>query len=269
MSELTLLRILLLVSMAIGPFGTHRVLFASPPRRWPVLHVGALACAAVGMFSSASILCGAWLLFCATSFALFLYSRRASLRSPHVLAACVPFLFSNIAALWVVGGANGLFILGYDVHFSYYAALHGNVLGWILIGAFAILAERDEPRRTVYVVAVFTCFASFLLIAFGIDKLRALKPIGVIGLSVVIPIMQIVFLRVAWARNRAAFALGAVSVAGLVFTMILAWQNELALPVSSAIPGVRGMISVHGVLNTLVIAPCFLAAVAMALRADR
>jgi hypothetical protein len=213
------------------------------------------------------VLCVAWLVFCAASFALFLRSRVRSLGSPRVLATCVPFVFSNIAAVWLVGGANDLRILGYEAHFSYYAALHGNVIGWTLIGTLATLADRDSPQRGIYLSSVLACLVSFLLIAFGIDQLRALKPIGVIGLSIALPISQLAFLRSVWARNRPAFILGCVSFAGLVFTMVLAWRNELSMPLFQSVAGIRGMVSVHGVLNTLVIAPCFLLAVSLDARA--
>lgn len=274
MSELTLLRVLLLLAMAMGPLGTHRFFFAERSRLRVGAHVLALACAALGLFLDAPVLCGAWLLFCAGSFALFLGERgsregAAALRSPDVLAASVPFLFSNIAAVWLVGGANDLRILGYGTAFSYYAALHGNVLGWILVGALAALAQRGGPERRLYLAAVFVCLVSFLLLAFGIDQLRALKPLGVGGLSLALPASQLAFLRSVWPRHRTAFALGCVSLAGLVFTMGLAWHNELSMPAFLAVAGLRGMVSVHGTVNAVVVAPCFLAAVRLRARALR
>lgn len=268
MSELSLLRVLLLLAMTMGPLGTHRFFFAEPSRRRMAAHAGALACAAPGLFLYAPILSVAWLLFCGASFVLFLRERAArdgaaSLRSPEVLAACVPFLFSNVAAVWLVGGANDLRILGYDMAFSYYAALHANVLGWVLVGALAVLAQRSGPHRRMHLASVVVCVVSFLAIALGIDQLRALKPIGVAGLSLALPASQVAFLRSVWSRNRSAFAVGCVSLAGLLFTMLLAWQNELSVPASVTILGIRGMVSVHGTLNTLVVAPFFLAAVSL------
>lgn len=204
-----------------------------------------------------------WLLFCAGSFAVFLRARRRALTSPRVLAACVPFLFSNVAAVWLVAGANDLHLLGYGVHFSNYASLHGNVLGWIMVGALAILADREAPAREqrVYAGAVLVCFVSFLLVALGIDRLHALKPVGVVGLTLALPLAQLTFLRSVRTRHRAAFALGCVSFAGLVGTMVLAWCNELAVPVLGQLAGIRSMVSVHGVINALLVAPCFLLAV--------
>jgi|GEM_PF-1137040 len=271
MSELGLLRLLLLLAMAMGPLGTHRFFFAEPSRLRVGAHVGALACTALGLLSGAPILCFAWLLFCAASFALFLRERAsrdgaASLRSPEMLAACVPFLFSNVAAVWLVGGANDLRILGYGTAFSYYAALHGNVLGWILVGALAALAQRSGPQQRIYLASVLVCLISFLAIAFGIDQLRWLKPIGVVGLSLALAAAQLTFLRSVWSRSRPAFALGCISLAGLVFTMVLAWQNELSAPAAISIASIRGMVSVHGTLNAVVAAPCYLAAVTLDVR---
>lgn len=267
MFELTLLRALLLTSMAIAPLGTHYMLWPKPSRWRLAAHAGALACAAIGVFA-ASVFCVVWLGFCAASFALFVRARFASLRAiasvdAAGLAVCVPFLFSNVAAVWLVGGSNDLHILGYDIYFSYYAALHGTVLGWMVLGAIAILVDRDPPRRRIYIAATGVALVSFLLIAFGIDQLRALKPVGVTGISIAIPIAQLAFLRGAWARNRAAFAAGCVSFVGFIFTIVLAWRNELGLPVGSAITGIRGIVSVHGALNAFVVAPAFLLAVAI------
>lgn len=264
MSELDLLRVLLLFSMALGPLGTHRHFFGGHSLLRLAAHLVAFACAATGLLWPAPLLCVAWLLFCAGSFALFLRSRLASLGSPRVLAACVPFLFSNIAAVWLVAGSNDLHLLGYGMNFSFYAALHGNVLGWIVMGALAILVDREEIESTPYLPALFICFASFLLIALGIDQLHALKKIGVVGISVALPLSQLAFLRSVWGRDRAAFALGALSLAGLVFTMVLAWGNELAIRVLDDVLGIRAIVSVHGVLNAIVIAPTFLLAVALA-----
>ncbi len=262
MSELTLLRVLLLVSLAIAPLGTHRHFLAEYARPLLKVHVVAWVCVAIGLFASMPVLCVAWLLFTAWSFALFLRSRVSSLRSPSTLAACVPFLFSNVAAVWLVAGSSDLHLLGYGMEFGFYAALHGNVLGWMLVGAIAILADRAGPQRNVYVSSVLVCFVSFLLIALGIDQLRALKPFGVIGLSIAIPISQLVFLREVRRRHRAAFTLGCASIAGLLLTMLLAWANELSMIVP-AVFGIRAMVVVHGVINTLIVAPAFLLAVAL------
>lgn len=272
MSELDLLRVLLLLAMAMGPLGTHRFFFAQRSVLRVGAHIVALACAALGLSVNAPLLCVAWLLFCAASFALFLRERMArggaaSLRSLEVLAACVPFLFSNVAAVWLVGGANDLRILGYDPTFSFYAALHGNVLGWILLGAVAALAQRTGPQRGIYLGSVLVCLVSFLSIAFGIDQLRVLKTIGIIGLSLALPASQLAFLRAVRPSNRRAFALGCVSLAGLAFTMVLAWQHELSMPAFLTFAGIRGMVSLHGTLNALVVAPCFLAAVTLDARA--
>lgn len=272
MSELTVLRVLLLASMAVAPLGTHGAFFARRGRGLAVAWSGGLACAAGGLFSPWPLLCVGWLAFCAGSFAVFLASRaraEGALRSREVVAASVPFTFSVIAAVWLVAGANDLKLLGYGPQFSFYAALHATVLGWVVLGALAILACRGGAEGRVHQAVVLVCLGSFLLVALGIDQLHALKPLGVVGLSVALPTSQLTFLRGAWGRSRAAFALGAVSLAGLAFTMALAWGNHLGAAALPAVAGLRGMVAVHGALNALVVGPALLVAVVLDGRAGR
>ena len=266
MSELDMLRALVLVSVVVAPLVTR--LLGELPRGWFVAYVLAVVSVAVGLFVE-PLLAFAWPLFCAANFAAFLWPRRSRVFTLATLAGSVPFAFSLVAATWIVGGTNDLGILGYGPHFSFYAALHGNVLGWMLVGAIAALTARERPRQRLYAAAVFVCFVSFLMVALGIDRLALLKPIGVAGLTIALPVAQLAFLREAWRTNRAAFAAGGVSVAALAFTLVLAWQNELAVLSLGTIGGIRAMVVVHGVVNTLIVGPAMLAAVWLDSRARR
>lgn len=260
MSELTLLRALLLLSLALAPWLTQRALLGGS-RRAAVAHGVALLCAALGLFTAAAPLTGVWLAFCVASFAAYVW--RVPPRSAPGLAACVPLTFSVIAATWLVGGSNHLRILGYGEAFSYYAALHGNVLGWMLVGAIAVLGAQDGPHQKVYLASTFVCLGSFLLVAIGIDSAPALKPIGVLGISLMVPIAQLAFLRDVHRKHGAAFALGLLSALGFALTMTLAWRNELGLAALPPVLGVRSMVSLHGLVNGAVVAPCFALAVAL------
>lgn len=246
--------------MVLAPMGTHRALL--PPSRWNgVAHGLAALCATLGLIFPWPLLCLAWFAYTAGSFARFLFERRSRLRSPYEFATCIPFLFSNISAVWIVGGANDLEILGYGEIFSYYAALHGMFLGWMLVGPITLLALQERPYRRLYLASAVLCLVSFLLIALGIDGLAAIKPLGVAGLCLAIPAAQVAFLHTAYRTSRVAFLLGCVSLFTLTLTMILAWQNELGTLSLPALLGIRSMASLHGVLNGVVVAPCFMAAV--------
>lgn len=261
MTEPDLLRALLLFSIAVAPAGAYRLLFAAPSQGRRVALWVALACTAAGLWGPFPALCFAWPLFCVGAFAQYLWQHRADLSSARGIATCVPFVFSIIAATWLVGGANELRLLGYGLSFSYYAALHGNVLGWMILSALAALAREDSSSRPVYLVSVYVCLASFLMIAIGIDQLDALKPIGVVGLTLALLTSHLAFLRSAWTRHKLAFVLGCASFLGLAFTLTLAWRHELGLPSLPPALNVRSMVSVHGVLNTLVVAPSLMLAV--------
>ena len=263
LTELDVLHALLVVSVVIAPLTTR--LFGELPRGWRWAYGIGVASVAASLFTPLSWMSALWFLFCLGNFAAFIKPRLASLRSPSILASCVPFAFSLVAATWIVGGTNDLRILGYGPHFSYYAALHGNVLGWTLVGSIAALATRERPRQELYIVAVFICFASFLLVAIGIDRFAVVKPIGVTGLTVLIPAAQLAFLEQS-RTNRAAFSAALVSFLALAFTFVLAWLNELRLPSLEPVGAIRAMVSVHGVINTLIVAPAFLLAVALTQR---
>ncbi len=263
MTETSVLKVLLLLSLGVAPLGTHRFFFPRPSRIRAGAHAVALLCVSAGLLVPAPLLCVGWLLFTSLTFVSFLLYRGRTVWSADGLAACVPFLFSNVAAIWLVGGSNDLRILGYGPAFSYYAALHGTVLGWTLLGALAMLASQPGESRRIHLAAVFVGFVSFLLIALGIDQLRALKPVGVLGITVAIPMSQLFFLRHVWPRNKPAFTFGCLSLVGLAFTMALAWRNELGIEAFAPMLGVRGMVSVHGVVNAVVVGPAFLLAVAL------
>ena len=255
MTELQVLRVLVLVSAVVAPWSTR--LFVALPRGWRVAY-------GVGVVSVAGALFGLpwlavlWPIFCLGNLAVVLGGRLP--RSLPELAGAVPFAFSLVAATWIVGGIHDLRILGYGPHFSFYAALHGNVLGWMLVGAIAALARREGPRQRLYVAATLVCFVSFLLVAIGIDVSASFKPIGVAGLTFAIPTAQIVFLIDA-RSNRAAFTAGLLAVGALAFTLGLAWLHQLGLPSLGSIGSVRAMVAVHGVVNTLVVGPAMLWAV--------
>lgn len=255
-AELHFLHLLLIAAMLIGPLVTSRF-FLEPSKLHDILHVIALSLTTAGLLFDLPLLSFAWLLFCLFGFVLFLRRRFALLFSMYELAKCVPFVFSIVAATWLVSGANGFGLLGYGKTFSYYASLHGHFLGWIIVGGIAFLANEADRFNRFYLVAVFVCLASFLLIAFGIDGVAVIKPIGVLGLTVMIAASQVLFLITAKKNSPLAFALGVVSLLGFVLTITLAWQNELGTPSMTALFGTRTMVSLHGVVNGFVVAPCF------------
>ncbi len=259
MTELDVLRVLVVFSVVVAPLSS--CLFYDLPRGWYVAYGLGVVAVTLGLFAWPwfSVL---WPAFCVGNGLMYMRGRWSKLLTVNGLAAAVPFAFSVVAATWIVGGTNDLGILGYGPHFSFYAALHGNVLGWMVVGAIAVLSTR-HPHQRLYAAAVFVCFASFLFIAFGIDRLALLKPIGVAGLSLAVPGAQLAFLRESWRNNNAAFVATLVSLLALAGTFVLAWQNELSTPSIGAIASIRSMVSVHGLVNALVVGPAFLWAVAL------
>lgn len=252
--ELHFLNGLLIVAAICAPLVTRRFLTAT--RVHDLLHAVAVSLVAAALLLEVPKLTVVWPAFCLFGGVQFLRERFSELRTPVELAKGVPFAFSLIGATWLVSGANGLGLLGYGREFSYYAALHSHVLGWMMVGGIALLAWRAEAFNRFFVVAVYGCLVSFLLIAFGIDGVPYIKPIGVAGITALFGLSLVLLVVVARRRSRLGFALGLVSLAGFVFTMTLAWQNELGLALAPFLEA-RAMVTLHGVVNAVVVAPCF------------
>lgn len=268
--ELDFLHGLLIVALISAPFVTSRF-FLEATKRHDAGHIVAGLVTAAALLLDLPSLTWAWLMFCVFGFALFLRQRFARLRSWSELtwydaAKCVPFVFGIVGATWLVSGANGFGLLGYGRAFSYYASLHSHVLGWMIVGGVAVLANRASRFDRFYLVAVFASLISFALIALGIDGVPYIKPVGVFGITVLMGTSMVLFLVSVWRTSRSAFALGLVSLGGLVFTMTLAWQNEVGLALAPSL-GARAMVSLHGVVNGVVVAPCFVLALFFSRRA--
>lgn len=253
LAEINVLRGLLIAAFAIAPRVSIRFLLGEV-KLLNVLHGIAFALVVVSIVFDVPYLSVAWLLFCLLGLGFFV---RQNLRRPSLLQVvqAVPFIFSIAGAVWLVAGANDLGLLGYDPSFSFYAALHGTVLGWLMVGCMAALATHASRFNRVYSIAVLGCLVSFFLIAFGIDGAPIIKPIGVVGTTLMVGLsLSLLLWECRSSKAAASFAL--VSLLGFLFTIFLAWRNELGLTTIGFAPfGVRPMVSLHGAANGLVVAP--------------
>jgi hypothetical protein len=198
-----------------------------------------------------------WPLLCLVGPVLYFGRNSQELYSARGIIPLIPFLFSFISATWLVAGTFDLKLLGYGREWSYYAAIHGAFLGWILLGCFAHLARTSETPKP-YFAACLLAPVFFLLVAFGIDGVPFIKRIGVIGLAVLIPGMMIFFAKGA---SRRAALLAWLSVGAIAASMLLALGNEFWLAFPRAAYGLPTMVLLHGTLNGLVAVPLFLWAV--------
>jgi hypothetical protein len=101
------------------------------------------------------------------------------------------------------------------------------------------------------------CFVAFLLIAFGIDGVPYIKPIGVIILAILAPLSMGLHTGSLGREQTGARLLGILSLIGLTDTMGLAITHEFwrgAFPYGL---GVNPMVSVHGLINALIVIPGF------------
>jgi hypothetical protein len=257
--ELDILQALLLCSFIAAPRMTGQF-YLERPAIYRRAHALALfvvvAGAALHLPASAVI----WPLFCALGFALHLRNQGGRVLSALGVATCIPFVFSLVSATWFVAGSNDLQMLGYDRAWSYYAALHGAVIGWLFVGCSAHLAMRARGR--LYLWTCYLALPLFLLVAFGIDGVPHLKRVGAVGLSIIVPLVIGRYALDVRGRARTSFRLAIMSWFGVVASMTLALSNELWPSFRRIVFGLPTMVLIHGCLNALVVAPGFYLAIA-------
>lgn len=255
MTELSFLNFFLGVAFILAPIMTKNF-FLKGSKVYSRVHLISLAVILIAVLSELNYLVIVWPLFCLFGFSLYLKQERAQIFSIKGFATCIPFAFSLISAAWFVAGVNDLQMLGYQINFSFYAALHGGILGWLFVGCLARLANRVNSDK-FYLYACYVCLILFLCVAFGIDGVPYIKRIGTIGLSIIVPLSIAKFFLIVRKENSFAPFFAAASFIAVVFTMILALLNQFWVIHPTMIFGVPVMTLSHGFINTFVVAPCF------------
>ena len=202
-----------------------------------------------------------WPLFCIGGFAFHLLKRGLKFfLTMKGLASCIPFVFSLISSLWFVAGALDLKLLSYNPAWSFYAALHGIFLGWIFVGCLAFLTMRTGASR-IYLLGCYLSFALFLCVAFGIDGVPYLKPIGVVGFSLMMPLWIAHYAFHLEKSKKLSRTFAFISLSTIVLSMTLALLNEFWAEFPRVMFGLPTMVLTHGLLNSLVAVPCFFLAI--------
>lgn len=246
---------LLVLAFAIAPHATNHF-FLDGNRNYARAHRVALTAVVASSLAGSGLGSFAWATFCVYGIVLFLRRERANLWSPTGFACGIPFAFSAVSAVWFVGGANELHLLGYSRAFSFYAALHGSVLGWLFVACTAQLARRSATRR-LHLAGCYLVFALFLCVAFGIDGVPHLKRVGVIGYSLVVPTLIARYALDQLHRGGAPLILALASLSGITLSMAIAVANEFWLGFPRTVFGMPTMVLTHGILNAVVVVPCF------------
>lgn len=259
MTELSLLKIFLGVAFILAPLMTKRF-FLNNSAFYSDAHKVALFILLTGAVLHRPHFAGVWPLFCAFGFFLYLRTKGRFVFSIKGLATCLPFLFSLISSAWFFAGVNDLHLLGYDQTWSFYAALHGSFLGWAFVGCIAFLAKKENSSR-LYLWGAYLSFLLFLFVAFGIDGTPYVKRIGVVGLSLIVPLLIGRYLFSLGNEKKYSRYFAALSLLSVAAAMILALVNEFGAAAHKAAFGVPIMVLSHGFMNAIVTLPCFFLAV--------
>ena len=256
--ELKYLYCSLVFSFILAPLLTNNF-FLNNSKIYKCSHIIALIFVLASIIFGIGLLTVVWPAF--NLFGLFIHfkNKRKNLFKITTLATFIPLAFSIIASIWLVAGSNDLYLLGYDINWSFYAALHGNYLGWIFLGCMGFLSTRNIKFSNFYSIGCFISFVLFLSIAFGIDGVPYIKAVGVIGLTLLVPLTIGLFSFTT--RCKISKYLSMVSLILVLLSMTLAVLNEFWTVEPQYFLGARSMVTIHGVLNAFLVTPIFFLAI--------
>lgn len=259
MTELSLLIFLLGVAFILAPYMTSHF-FLKGSQFYSKTHALSLFILLIGAVTGFTWFAVIWPLFCLVGFYLYLKQEGRLIFSLNGIALCIPFVFSLISSIWFVAGINDLRLLGYNKNWSFYAALHGSVLGWFFVGCLAWLSKKNHASR-FYLFGCYLCFVLFLCVAFGIDGVPYIKRVGVIGFSIFVPLAIGIFTFNLKKENRLSLIFAMISLCSIVLSMIIAMLNEFWLGFPKIAFAMPLMTLTHGLINALVTVPCFYLAI--------
>jgi predicted DCC family thiol-disulfide oxidoreductase YuxK len=259
MTELMLLNLFLSVAIVLAPLMTSRF-FLNNSKIYSDAHKVALVVLLIGAVLNLNYLAGVWPLFCAFGFLLYLKKEYGIVFSIRGFATCIPFLFSLISATWFFAGVNDLHLLGYNRAWSFYAALHGSFLGWMFVGCLAFLSRRQSSSQ-LYLWGCYLSFIFFLFVAFGIDGTPYIKRVGVIGFSLIAPLLIGLYTFNLKNENLRSRYFATISLLSIVASMTLAILNEFWGAAPRIVFGIPIMVFAHGFLNAILTVPCFFLAI--------
>jgi predicted DCC family thiol-disulfide oxidoreductase YuxK len=259
MTEIILLYLFLSVAFVLAPLMTNRF-FLNNSRIYSDAHRIALIVLLFSAFLNLNYLASVWPLFCAFGFLLYLKREYRFIFSAKGLASSIPFVFSLISSAWFFAGANDLHLLGYNKVWSFYAALHGSFLGWMFVGCLAFLSRRPTSNK-LFLWGCYLSFVFFLFVAFGIDGIPHIKRIGVIGFSLIVPLLIGLYAFSLKKESRLSRYLSAISLLSIIAAMILAVLNEFWAAAPRVAFGIPLMVLAHGFINAILTVPCFYLAI--------
>lgn len=244
MTESSFLIFLLSIAFILAPLMTKNF-FLRNSRLYSRAHVISLFVLLISGILDFSWFSLIWPLFCIFGFFLYLTQEGRRIFSTTGIATCIPFVFSLISAVWFVAGTNDLHLLGYTKSWSFYAALHGMVLGWYFVGCLAYLSKWPNASN-VHLFGCYGCLVLFLSVAFGIDGIPHLKRIGVIGFAILIPFAIGIFAFNLKKENRLAFVFAVISFFSIGLSMTIALLNEFWIDFPKIAFGMPLMTLTHG-----------------------
>jgi len=254
--ELILLNVLLATLFVLGPLATN-LFFLNSSISYKRIHLSVISTLTILFFLKITLLNIIWLLFCVYGFFLFIFKNKDKLFSIEKIASLIPLTFSIISALWFFCGSNDLYLLGYNINWSYYAALHAGFLGWLLLASFIVISRKTKFKK-LYLYSCFVFLVSFLLIALGIDGIPYIKRVGALIIVFASPLLVGFYtFKITRAYTFSKY-LSFLSLILLCFSLFLAFENEFLITLVSPMISNKPMVFLHGSINGLVAIPALI-----------
>lgn len=259
MTEFILFNLFLGIAFVLAPLMTNHF-FLNNSKIYSLVHKIALIVLLIGAVLNLNYTSIVWPLFCIYGVILYLKNEYKFVFSLQGIPTSIPFIFSLISATWFFAGVNNLHLLGYNQAWSFYAALHGSFLGWIFVGCLAFLSQRSNSNK-FYLWGCYLSLVLFLCVAFGIDGIPYIKRVGLIGFTLLVPLMIGLYAVNLKNKNHRSRFLLAVSLISIVLSMTLAVLNEFWATGPRIAFGIPIMVFTHGFLNAVITIPCFFLAI--------
>ncbi|XDD47628.1 hypothetical protein AB3N60_05990 [Leptospira sp. WS39.C2] len=256
MDKYSFLLIIILFGYLIAPYFTNHF-FLNNSKSYKCVHLACIFFVLVSIILKIPKFSFVWIIFCGYGFYHYLYLNQCKLFKDKVWLGTFPFIFSLVSAIWFVSGINDFRLLGYDSTWSFYAAIHGCFIGWLLLSGIIFLTMKNR-YNIFFIVMICSIIVFFLLIALGIYQFSYLKKIGVIGYYFLLPFVLFIIAKKLNPKRRIHQFYLVISFVSLCLTLSLAVFKEFFQPTVMFSEIHFVMIYIHGGFNAFFVIPLLL-----------
>lgn len=254
MSEIFFLQLVLGFGYSIAPYFSNRF-FLNHSRIYKFLHLFSVLMYFFVWRFDVPILSFIWIVFSLFGFLLLFLQNKENLFHKNTWLGFLPLGFSMVSTIWYVSASNQFYLLGFDLTWSLYAAVHGCFIGWLFLSGVVYVSKKNPDSKVIPFLILFIAIF-FLIIAIGIYQSKVLKRIGVVSYCLLIPSV-ILYVRTFLKKKVSKYLMG-FCFSLVLCTLFLAICYEFPWIFGFDFQTYRLMTFLHGGINALVVVPLFL-----------